>query len=99
VVVLIVEVTVREGLEPCFLAAIDEDLRHSVAREPYCLRFDVLQDAETPRKYYFYEAYRDEAALEADRQTPHLKRTETQMGDLFEGRQRPYRSARYVAFL
>ena len=82
--VLIVEVTVREGMESRFLAAIEDDARHSVADEPGCLRFDVLQDAESARKYYFYEVYCDEAALEAHRQTPHLKRMEAQMGDLFE---------------
>ena len=83
-VVLIVEVTVKEGMEGRFLAAIEDDARHSVADEPGCLRFDVLQDAEDARKYFFYEVYRDEAALEAHRQTPHLKRMEAQMGDLFE---------------
>jgi len=39
--------------------------------EPGCMRFNVLQDAQDQNVYYFYEAYRDEAALEAHRAAPH----------------------------
>jgi (4S)-4-hydroxy-5-phosphonooxypentane-2,3-dione isomerase len=37
------------------------------------LRFDVIQDRDDMNRFYFYEVYRDEAALEAHRQTPHFK--------------------------
>ena len=33
--------------------------------------FNVLQDQEDPNVYYFYEVYRDEAALEEHRKAPH----------------------------
>ena len=36
-------------------------------------RGDVLRDRDDPNRFYFYEVYRDEAALEAHRQTPHFK--------------------------
>jgi Antibiotic biosynthesis monooxygenase len=35
------------------------------------MRFNVLQDAQDQNVYYFYEVYRDEAALEAHRAAPH----------------------------
>jgi hypothetical protein len=31
--------------------------------EPGCLRFDVVADRDDPQRFYFYEVYRDEAAL------------------------------------
>ena len=35
------------------------------------LRFDVLQDEQIPTRFYIYEAYRDEQAVAAHKQTPH----------------------------
>lgn len=56
-----------------FLKAIEEDGRGSREDEPGCLRFDVLQDQADPQHYFFYEVYRDEAALEAHRAAPHYQ--------------------------
>ena len=59
-----------EGREK-FLEAIEVDALGSERDEPGCARFNVLQDAQDPNVYYFYEVYRDEAALEAHRAAPH----------------------------
>jgi len=59
-----------EGREK-FLKAIEVDALGSERDEPGCARFNVLQDAQDPNTYYFYEVYRDEAALEAHRAAPH----------------------------
>ena len=83
-VVMIIEVTVKPGMEREFLQLITDDALHSKSDEPGCLRFDVLQDAGNPAKYYFYEAYRDDAAHEAHMRTPHLKRIDARMADLFD---------------
>jgi autoinducer 2-degrading protein len=40
-------------------------------REPGCLRFDVLQSAEDPTRFILYEAYVDEAAARAHKETAH----------------------------
>ena len=82
-VIMIVEVTVKAGMEHEFLELIENDALHSEADEPGCLRFDVLQDVEDPAKYYFYEVYRDEAAHQAHMQTPHPQRIDARMHDLF----------------
>jgi autoinducer 2-degrading protein len=50
------------------------DAEHSRQDEPGCLRFDVVIDRDMPNRFYFYEVYRDEAALEAHRQTAHFRR-------------------------
>jgi quinol monooxygenase YgiN len=42
-------------------------------QEPGCSRFDVLRDPEQSNKFYFYEVYQNEAAIEAHRATPHFK--------------------------
>ena len=84
-IVMIVEVTVKAGMEREFLELITDDALTSEAEEPGCLRFDVLQDADDPAKYYFYEVYRDEATHAAHMEMPHLKRIDARIPDLFEG--------------
>lgn len=56
-----------------FIEVARYDAQHSVKDEPGCLRFDVAQDQDDPNRFYLYEVYRDEAAFEAHRQTPHFK--------------------------
>ena len=68
-----VKVRVKPEGRERFLKAIEVDAIGSERDEPGCLRFNVLHDREDPNVYYFYEVYRDEAALEAHRQTPHFK--------------------------
>ncbi|HXG50658.1 MAG TPA: putative quinol monooxygenase [candidate division Zixibacteria bacterium] len=72
---LILQVTIEvkpEHVEE-FLEAARYDAEHSEKDEPGCLRFDVIRDRENPNRFYFYEVYRDEAALEAHRRSPHFK--------------------------
>ena len=66
-----VKVRVKPEGRERFLKAIEVDALGSERDEPGCLRFNVLQDAQDQNVYYFYEAYRDEAALEAHRAAPH----------------------------
>jgi autoinducer 2-degrading protein len=39
--------------------------------EPGNLRFDVLQDPEVSTRFFIYEAYKDDAAVLAHKQTAH----------------------------
>jgi autoinducer 2-degrading protein len=73
-VVLHVTVQVKPEHVAEFLEIARDDAERSEKDEPGCLRFDVLVDRDDPARCYFYEVYRDEAALEAHRQTPHFKR-------------------------
>ena len=54
-----------------FLEAIEIDALGSERDEAGCYRFNVLQDEQDPNVYYFYEVYKDQAALEAHRTMPH----------------------------
>jgi autoinducer 2-degrading protein len=66
-----VKVRVKPNERERFLKAIEVDALGSERDEPGCMRFNVLQDGEDQNVYYFYEVYRDEAALEAHRAAPH----------------------------
>ena len=66
-----VKVRIKPEGRKRFLEAIEVDAVASERDEAGCLRFNVLQDAQDENVYYFYEVYKDEAALEAHRLTPH----------------------------
>jgi (4S)-4-hydroxy-5-phosphonooxypentane-2,3-dione isomerase len=72
-VILHVTIQVKSEHVSEFLEVVRYDAEHSEKDEPGCLRFDVIQDKDDRNRFYFYEVYRDEAALEAHRQTPHFK--------------------------
>jgi (4S)-4-hydroxy-5-phosphonooxypentane-2,3-dione isomerase len=72
-VILHVTIQVKSEHVSEFLDVVRYDAEHSEKDEPGCLRFDVIQDRDDMNRFYFYEVYRDEAALEAHRQTPHFK--------------------------
>ncbi len=66
-----VKVRVKPEDRKEFLEAIETDALGSERDEPGCLRFNVLQDETDENVYYFFEVYRDQAALEAHRAMPH----------------------------
>src|ERR1700730_8693800 len=66
-----VKVRIKPDSRKRFLEAIEVDALGSERDEAGCLRFNVLQDREDAKGYYFYEVYKDEAALEAHRAAPH----------------------------
>lgn len=66
-----VKVKVKPDQKKRFLEAIEVDALGSERDEPGCLRFNVLQDEQDENTYYFYEVYKDQAALEAHRAAPH----------------------------
>ena len=56
-------------------------------REPGNARFDILQSADDPTRFVLYEAYLDEAAARAHKETPHyLQWRETVAGWMSEPR-------------
>ena len=68
--VTIVYVHVKPEHVADFIEAIRVNHEGSV-REPGNLRFDILQSADDPTRFVAYEAYRDEAAAKAHKETPH----------------------------
>ena len=68
---VVVSLKVKPEMREKFLAAALDDCTCSRRDEPGCLRFDVLQDNTDPNKFFFYEVYEDEKAVEAHRAAPH----------------------------
>ena len=66
-----VKVRIKPGQRQRFLEAIEVDALGSERDEPGCLRFNVLQDERDENVYYFFEVYKDQAALEAHRNMAH----------------------------
>lgn len=67
-----VQATIGHENIDAFLHASVANGSASVATEDGCLRFDVIQDSEDPGRIGFYEAYTDDAAVEAHSETPHF---------------------------
>lgn len=68
--VTLVHVHVKPEAVAPFIDATRENHEASV-REPGNLRFDVLRDLEDPTRFILYEAYLDEAAAKAHKETSH----------------------------
>jgi (4S)-4-hydroxy-5-phosphonooxypentane-2,3-dione isomerase len=83
-IVRIITARVKHGREKDFERATVRNHEHSV-NEPGVLRFDVLQDNETPGVYYLYEVYRDEPATAAHKKTDHYHRWRSDVEDMLDG--------------
>lgn len=71
--VVCVHVHVRPEHLQDFIEATLDNARKTI-QEPGNLRFDVLQQADDPNRFVIYEVYRDDAGMEAHKQTPHYAR-------------------------
>jgi len=72
--VVIPEFVVKPDCLDAFLALARDDASHSVADEPGCRQFDVVQIEGAPHHVLFYEVYDSRAAFDAHLRTPHLAR-------------------------
>jgi quinol monooxygenase YgiN len=70
--ILAVHVTIKAGHEEEVLAPFRK-LEEETRREPGCIMYIVQRSRENPRHYLIYEQYKDDAALDAHRNTAHFK--------------------------
>ncbi|MBE3015527.1 antibiotic biosynthesis monooxygenase [Microbispora sp. NEAU-D428] len=78
-----VEVQVRPGKLRQFMTAIEENARRSVADEPGCYFFDVIELDRQEQRFAFYEIYRDRSAFaEEHRSTPHYAAWRSTAGEV-----------------
>lgn len=75
--VVIAEFRVRPERLAEFLVAARDDAEHSVADEPGCRQFDVVQPEGEDGTVIFYEVYDSREAFDTHLQTPHLDRFRT----------------------
>ncbi len=81
----LVKVRIKPELRQRFLDAIEHDALASERDEPGCLRFNVIQDTQDANVYFFYEVYKDEAALEAHRAAPHFEVWRAASAEVLDG--------------
>ncbi|MBA2303540.1 MAG: antibiotic biosynthesis monooxygenase [Acidobacteria bacterium] len=65
-------VVVREGLTA---------LLAPTRREPGCVTYQLMQNAQDPSDFTFYEQWTDAAALDAHSQSAHIAAAFSQLGD------------------
>jgi quinol monooxygenase YgiN len=70
-VVLAVTWMAKNGRE-VDVAAMFSKLTEASRSEPGCVMFQVHRHKTEPRRFFIYEQYKDDAALEAHRATPHF---------------------------
>tara|TARA_B100000614_G_scaffold166332_2_gene148165 strand:- start:28 stop:348 length:321 start_codon:yes stop_codon:yes gene_type:complete len=83
-IVRIITIRVKAGSEQEFERLTTENHEASLT-EPGVLRFDVLKDTASPGTYYLYEAYRDEAATYAHKETDHYHHWKEHVAPLMDG--------------
>ncbi len=86
-----VKARIKPDMRQRFLKAMEVDALGSERDEPGCLRFNVLQDEKDPDVYYFYEVYKDQAALEAHRTMAHYATWRAVAADVLDGPTEPTR--------
>ncbi|MDO5632392.1 MAG: putative quinol monooxygenase [Paracoccus sp. (in: a-proteobacteria)] len=69
----IFEFTVAPEDVATFMAAGEDNIRNSVRDEPGVLSMYVASDKDDPTRLYVIETYRDQAAYESHRETPHFQ--------------------------
>jgi len=70
--ILVVRVTIKAGHEDEVLAPFGK-LQEETRREPGCIMYLVQRSRDDSRRYLIYEQYKDQAALDAHRASPHFK--------------------------
>lgn len=71
-VVLLVQFVVKPGQEQRALEII-RAMQEPTRKEPGCVQYTGHQSTEDPRRFFFYEAYKDDEALQAHRNSPHFR--------------------------
>ncbi len=81
--VTLVHVRIKTGCADAFIEACRLNHEGSTA-ESGNRRFDILQDTADPRHFVLYEAYADEAAAKAHKQTAHYLAWRETVADMME---------------
>ena len=87
-VVLVVTWVAKNGRE-AETAALFSKLTEESRKEPGCVMYVVHRHRTEPRRFFIYEQYKDDAALEAHRAAPHflqyVKKELPKLADRIEG--------------
>ena len=83
--VMMVNAKVKPGKREEFLNVIQEDAESTTKNEPGNFGFYVIQNNEDPDRFFLFEVYKDQAALEAHRAAPHFLKYRQATADIYDG--------------
>lgn len=87
-IVLKVDMLVKPGTE-AQCREIIHILQEHTRKEPGCVQYVGHQSIDDPRRFLFYEVYKDRAALQAHRDAPYYKQyVDGGLGSIVESRSR-----------
>lgn len=81
--VLVVSVKVKPGRADDYIAAVRADGEGTHANEEGNFQFSCVRDQADPDRFFLFEVYRDEAALEAHRGMPHFLKYREATADIY----------------
>jgi autoinducer 2-degrading protein len=70
--VMLVKLEIKPALLDEFTVAVLKNAALSIERDPGCLRFDVLQQADDPKRWVLYEVYDKEQSWVDHRNAAHF---------------------------
>lgn len=82
--VVIVDFRLKPGQRAAFRPMIDANARDSVAGEPGCRQFDVMEPDGEPDRVVLYEVYDDQAAFSAHCGSEHFLRFDAASAPMVE---------------
>lgn len=74
--------TLKPGKGARFRDRVAENADTSLAREPDCLRFDVVSDGARPDEVFLYELYTDAAAFDAHLGSDHFRAFDAEVAEM-----------------
>jgi len=84
-IALVAKIKAKAGSEAQVEAAFKE-MVEKVRSEPGCLAYVLHKSTTDPTQFVFYESYKDQAAVEAHRGTPHMAELNGKLRGLVDGR-------------
>ena len=83
---IVATLKVKAGKESEFEGVFTELQGHVAKGEPGCLLYEVFKSRSQPSTYIVMEKYKDQAALDAHRSTPHMAAAGPKLGATLDGR-------------
>lgn len=72
-IVLIVKLQIKPEFRDQFLEGVRDEVRGTLECEEGCLQLSVVQDNQDPNRFYLFEVYRDQEAIDAHQQRPEFQ--------------------------
>ena len=83
---IVATLKVKPGKESEFEAVFTDLQSHVAKSEPGCLMYEVFKSRSQASTYIVMEKYKDQAALDAHRSTPHMAAAGPKLGATLDGR-------------